>query len=72
MRIPWQSLTEDALTGVVEDFVTREGTEYGLQEVDLDKKIQQVLAQLRAETAFIVFDSESNSCSIVTKDEYDD
>ena len=65
MTIPWQSLSEDALTGVIEDFVTREGTEYGVQDVDLDQKVQQVRQQLRDQTVSVVFDSTLESCSIV-------
>ena len=62
--IPWESLSEDALRGVIEDFVTREGTEYGFQEVSLDTKVAQVMGQLQRAEAVIVFDSESMSCSI--------
>lgn len=62
--IPWQSLSDEALRGIIEDFVTREGTEYGFTEVSLDSKVAQVLKQLQKVEAIIVFDSESNSCSI--------
>jgi len=39
MIIPWTSLSEDALRGVIEEFITREGTEYGLVEYGLSEKI---------------------------------
>ena len=38
MVIPWTSLSEDALRGVIEEFITREGTEYGLVEQELSVK----------------------------------
>ena len=65
MIIPWDSLSREALRGVVEDFVTREGTEYGAREVALDAKVRQVLAQLGDGTVVIVYDSDRASVSIV-------
>ena len=35
MVVPWSSLSEDALVGIIEDFVTREGTEYGASDISL-------------------------------------
>lgn len=66
MIVPWESLSEDALRGVVEEFVTREGTEYGVHEVPLQQKIADVLTQLRSGHAAIVFDPELESVSIIT------
>lgn len=65
MIIPWQSLSDEALQGVIEDFVTREGTEYGAREVALATKVAEVRAQLKAGTALIVYDSALESTSIV-------
>lgn len=62
--IPWQSLSEDALRGVIEEFVTREGTEYGEQDVALEAKCRQVHIQLERGEAFITYDEELQTCSI--------
>ena len=64
LKIPWDELSEDALMGIIEEFVTREGTEYGDSEVSLEMKCQQVRQQLRDGEAFITFDEELQSCSI--------
>ncbi|MFN3236434.1 MAG: YheU family protein [Pseudomonadales bacterium] len=64
MIIPWQELSQDALMGVIEEFVTREGTDYGHAMPDLDAKVRQVLRQLRAGDAVLVFDETLDSCSI--------
>jgi len=72
MIIPWQSLSEDALQGIVEDYVTREGTDYGGQEFTLARKVEQVQAQLQQGRVVIVFDAESESCSILAADEMPD
>jgi|TARA_B110000967_G_scaffold190599_1_gene215459 uncharacterized protein YheU (UPF0270 family) len=50
--------------GIIEEFVTREGTEYGDSEVSLEAKCQQVKNQLRDGEAFITFEEELQTCSI--------
>jgi uncharacterized protein YheU (UPF0270 family) len=72
MIIPWQSLSEDALQGIIEDYVTREGSDYGGQEFTLARKVEQVQAQLQQGRVVIVFDAESESCSILPADELPD
>jgi uncharacterized protein YheU (UPF0270 family) len=64
LKIRWQELSVEALNGIIEDFVTREGTEYGTQEVTLDIKVKQVKAQLEENLVVINFDPETQSCSI--------
>ncbi|WP_320042345.1 YheU family protein [uncultured Desulfobacter sp.] len=64
VKIPCDQLSPEALEGVVEEFVTRDGTDYGEREVPLETKINQVLDQLRTGKAVIVFDSESETCNI--------
>jgi uncharacterized protein YheU (UPF0270 family) len=64
MMIPHQMLSPDALRGVIEAFVTREGTDYGAQDVPLATKVLQVQQQLGVGTAVIVYDEETESCTI--------
>jgi len=64
VKIPYDQLSADALEGVVEEFVTRDGTDYGESEVPLETKINQVMDQLRTGDAVIVFDPESETCNI--------
>ena len=64
VEIPIEALSEDALNGLIEEFVTRDGTDYGFQEVSLDTKIQQVMRALRCGDAHILFDEDSQSAQI--------
>lgn len=50
---------------MIEEFVTRDGTDYGEIEVPLETKITQVLGQLAAGKVVIVFDPESETTSIM-------
>ncbi|HLW25473.1 MAG TPA: YheU family protein [Steroidobacteraceae bacterium] len=63
--IPYGELSEEALQGVIESFVLREGTDYGEREVPLEQKMSQVLLQLERGEARIIFDIESQSIDIV-------
>jgi uncharacterized protein YheU (UPF0270 family) len=62
--IPHGELSAEALHGVIESFVLREGTDYGEREYSLQQKVAQVRAQLERGQARIVFDPESNTVSI--------
>nr|WP_281175508.1 YheU family protein [Desulfobacter vibrioformis] len=57
------------LDSVVEEFVTRDGTDYGEVEVPLETKVAQVIAQLRSGKAVIVFDPRTESCTILNSDD---
>ncbi len=61
-------LSPGALRGLVEEFVTREGTDYGGGDWSLEDKVAEVFAQLKVGTARIVFDLEQESASIVSGD----
>ena len=65
--IPHSQLSEQALLGVVESFVLREGTDYGEHEYSLSAKVEHVLAQLRDGRARIVFDPATETVDIVTR-----
>jgi uncharacterized protein YheU (UPF0270 family) len=67
MRIPIESLAPETLRRVVEEFVTREGTDYGMNNSEFSTKVDQVLRQLKKGEALLVFDSESESCHILPK-----
>jgi len=65
MHIPYTMLEAPTLRNLIESFVTREGTDYGEQEYSLDVKIDQVLRLLKSGEAQVVYDEESDSCSVI-------
>ena len=69
MMIPHCMLSPEALHGVIEAFITREGTDYGLHEVPLATKVAQVRHQLDAGTAVLVYDADTDSCTIQPADQ---
>ena len=69
LLIPHEQLSTDALQGLVEEFVTRDGTDYGAQEATLDAKIRQVGQQLQRGEVVIVFDEDTETTSVVTREQ---
>jgi uncharacterized protein YheU (UPF0270 family) len=65
VAVPYTQLSADALQGVIESFVLREGTEYGEREFTLVEKRLHVLHQLERGEAQIMFDPQSQSVDIV-------
>ncbi|KYG64108.1 hypothetical protein AZI86_15015 [Bdellovibrio bacteriovorus] len=70
IEIPSDSLSEDALKGVIDNFVQREGTDYGAEEIHYETKIRQVQRQIEKGDVVIVFDPNSESVHLVTKHEF--
>lgn len=64
MDIPWQALEASTLRALIEEFVSREGTDYGQREVPFESKVEEVHQLLRIGKAKIVFDPETESCDI--------
>ena len=59
-------LSPAALRGLVEEFVSREGTDYGHADRALEAKVADVDRQLESGEARLVFDLESETASIVS------
>ena len=70
MIIPQEAVSSEALEKIIEEFVLREGTEYGDHDVSMQEKIAQVKLQLKAKTALLVYSELHESVNIVPKDQY--
>ena len=58
-------LSPEALRGLIEEFVTRDGTDYGDVERSVEEKIAQVSAQLASGEARLVFDPDTQTANVV-------
>ena len=65
--IPVDKLSPAALRGVIEEFVLREGTDYGEIEVSPETSFAQVKRKLKG-LAILVFDDEAETTNIVSAD----
>ncbi len=65
VAVPYTELSADALQGVIESYVLREGTDYGAQTYSLEQKVAHVMRQLQRREAQIMFDPNTESIDIV-------
>ena len=65
VEVPYSAISEEALVRLIEEFVTRAGTDYGTVERTLAEKIADVRRQLVRGEAKIVFDPETETANIV-------
>ncbi len=67
--ISYNQLSSDSLQGLIEEYITREGTDYGDTESPLQLKMDQVLNQLKNGNAVITYDTDTQTSNIVLKEQ---
>lgn len=67
--VPYEKLSEEALLGLIDEFILREGTDYGRSEFTLEEKHQHVRKQILSGKAIVVFDLKEESASLVRREQ---
>lgn len=70
IEVPWRSLSDEALRGVIEDFVTRDGTDYGAVETPVEQRVAAVKHQLERDQLVVIFDNYLSSIQICALDDW--
>ena len=68
MEILHNQVPEQTLLAIIEEFISREGTDYGHREYTLAEKVEKVKSQLLNGEIKLLFDSETSSCNLVKVD----
>jgi uncharacterized protein YheU (UPF0270 family) len=68
-KIPVNKLSPEALQGVIEEFITRSGTDYGEVEASMETKFRQVKYKLENGSAVLIFDDETETTNIFLADD---
>ncbi len=63
--VPYERLDPETLRNVIEEFVTRDGSDWGEAGGTLEEKVGQVMQQLRSRKIKIVFELNSQTANIV-------
>lgn len=63
-------LSDEALVGVIEDFIMRSGTDYGSVEASHETKIKQVRKQIENDEVVVVYDPNTESVTLLTTQDY--
>jgi uncharacterized protein YheU (UPF0270 family) len=66
--IPYDSLSPETLETILDDIVSRDGTDYGEYDLSVAQKRQQALQALGKGEAFLLFDTESETIKMIPKD----
>lgn len=69
--IPISQLQEESINSILEEFITREGTDYGDYEISLQQKVDRLKRQIAQGDVVIVFDSVLESVNLMTKKDYE-
>ena len=70
MIIPPSQLPPETLLNILEEFITREGTDYGAVEQALSQKVASLKTQVLCGAVLIVFDEASESINLLAKEDY--
>ena len=66
MEIPHSQLSTEALRAIIEEFISREGSDYGPGEYSLEDKVVHVMKQLERGEVSVTFDAKSDTCNLVS------
>jgi uncharacterized protein YheU (UPF0270 family) len=68
IEVPQSRLEERTLLALLEDFASRDGTDYGVRELPLDEKVGRLLEQLNASKIVLLYDSDSEQWDLMARD----
>jgi len=73
MRVPLSALSADVVSRLIEEYITREGTFVGEGVApSLDEDVARVRQQLQAGDVVIAFDEESETVTLLTRQQAED
>lgn len=70
MIIPLDSISSEVLDSIIESYVLQEGTEYGLEDVSLEEKIEQVRNELVSGSAVVVYSELHETVNILPAEQF--
>jgi len=70
MIIPLEQLPAETIHAIIEDFILREGTEYGAEDISKQAKITQVMQQLKKGSAVLVYSELHESVNILPSEQF--
>ena len=64
-KIPVNKLSPKALQGIINEFISRNGTDYGEMEVSWKTNFRHVKDKLKNGSAVLIFDDETETTNIL-------
>ncbi|MGY8905890.1 YheU family protein [Candidatus Njordibacter sp. Uisw_056] len=72
MIVPWQDINPDTLNHLLEEFASRDGTDYGAYETRLADKVAQLEIQLKQKRIVVVYSELHETVNIVPAEQFTD
>jgi uncharacterized protein len=69
VEVPLQRLQADALQALLEEFASRDGTDYGECEVSLQQKVSELSGQLQRKELILLYDADSEQWDLLPRDQ---
>ncbi|WP_429886014.1 YheU family protein [Geoalkalibacter halelectricus] len=67
VEVPYERINPETLRNLIQEFVSRDGADWGDAGCSLKDKVNQVLGQLKAGKARVVFDLKTETANIVVR-----
>lgn len=67
LRIPLERVDPEVLVSMLEEYASRDGTDYGARELSLDEKVSNLRRQLQSGDLAIAYDLASEQWDILTR-----
>lgn len=68
LEIPSSRLSPEVLGALLEEFASRDGTDYGDRELSLGAKVQQLRGQLDTGELVLLYDGDSETWDLLPRD----
>jgi uncharacterized protein YheU (UPF0270 family) len=69
VRVPLERVDGGVLNSMLEDYASRDGTDYGARELELAEKVANLQAQLRSGSLAIVYDLASEQWDLLPQEQ---
>ena len=69
VEVPSARLDGSVLQALLEEFASRDGTDYGVQEQSLEQKTSQLRRQLESAELLILYDADSEEWDLVEREQ---
>ncbi len=69
VQVPTQRLQAEVLEALLEEFASRDGTDYGFEETPLHTRVQSLLRKINAGDLLLLFEQDSEEWDLLPRDE---
>lgn len=70
LQVPPERISPHALEGIIDEFIMRDGTDYGSEEASHASKVAQIKRQINQGKVLICFDPATESCTLLTAQQW--